>query len=94
MWFNLCNGFNRSVAITVAATVDKGATALDSGGFQSLSRDYRCCNHATHVLVAWCEQVSIAQSRLPLLQLLAPRWAWSLVPEGTFLREAPAINPF
>jgi len=38
------NGFNRSVAITVAATYEGWSTVLQIQAFQSLSRDYRCCN--------------------------------------------------
>jgi len=36
--------FNRSVAITVAATPAQVMVRIVGNEFQSLSRDYRCCN--------------------------------------------------
>ena len=64
-------GFNRSVAITVAATIISATSKFNLyRWFQSLSRDYRCCNEGRQITAALDQlTVSIAQSRLPLLQL-------------------------
>jgi len=68
MKFIPVTGFNRSVAITVAATQMRHRRLSAGSMFQSLSRDHRYCNLQHGVPTLAAVEVSIAQSRSPLLQ--------------------------
>ena len=63
--------FNRSLAISSSATFLFAVEVEREGMFQSLSRDYLFCNILKGLsMCLYSLLVSIAQSRLPLLQLL------------------------